>query len=575
MSDSHRNDGECSYSVNSEELSGEIDGYSCEKPDWKDADYCIWHTDSPDKPISELKASRAGEGERLDGAIINGIEFGNEISFSDCSLVNAQARDATFSEGINQRTDFRNADLRGTDFSSGNLVQAKFSGADLTRADFSNSSLNDVNFTNADLSQTDLSNANLREANLTNTDLSKTKLSGSRLEKADLSKADLSHRNLIGNKMVDADFSEASLRYTDFSKSNITRVNFSGSNLEDANLEEADASHSCFSGATLSRANCIGTDFEGGDLSAIEFTDGDATRAIFKDIVAEDAKFKRTIFTNGSFKRAKLNNADFEESNIQDANIKSAEAENVNLSFADLSRCIARDCSFKGANLENSNLTQADLRGTDLRRSLLYQVIVTDSRINNETKFGHKCRYETDPDTEIRFEENIERLQAAAWTYRRLESLYSSNSLAKQAYQNHIRKEEAKRAYYKEENQYLNYSISTINRWLTRHGEGLGNILVSSIFVILSWGALYPFAGGIRGDNGEIYRLHLCTCIGPEIGSSLLNSLYFSIATFTALGSNDYVPIGLTAKYLASFQSLLGALLVALFIFTLGRKVDR
>ncbi len=121
----------------------------------------------------------------------------------------------------------------------------------------------------------------------------------------------------------------------------------------------------------------------------------------------------------------------------------------------------------------------------------------------------------------------------------------------------------------------VSYLVSTLNRWLTRHGEGLSNILVSSVIVISLWTIMYPFAGGIQGSGGNTYNLELCLCLGPRVLEILNNSLYFSLASFSALGSSTYTPATLLTRYLATFQSLLGTLLIALFVFTLGRRVNR
>ncbi|MXV64428.1 hypothetical protein GS429_20625 [Natronorubrum sp. JWXQ-INN-674] len=566
---------ECSYSITEEELPGEVDGYNCKRPEWKETEYCIWHADVSDKPLDELKDARAETGERLDGAIINGVNFENEISFSDCSFINAQAVGATFSESVHQRVDFRNANLKESDFSSANLLQADFRDSNLSRSQLSDSTLNDTDFRGGNLEYADISNSNLRRSNLSSLNLSNTDLSGARLEKANLSNSSLTHRNLSKNNMAEVDLSGAKLRYTNLTDTNLTGANLSHSNLEDANLHNADVTQASFSEATLSKANCVDTNFEDADLSNVSFTDGDATRSNLKDVNANDSSFKRTIFDACCFERAKLQRVDFEEAVLKNANLQSAELEEAEFPFANLTKCNARNATFKNANLENANLGQADLRGSNLRFSLLYQVILDNSRINNETNFGLKCKYEIDPNTKIHFEEDVNRLQAAAWTYRQLESLYSANSLADQAHQYHIRKEESKRSYYREADNHLKFIISTINRWLTRHGEGLSNILIASAIVILGWAIIYPFAGGIEGEDGDIYKLQFCTCFDPETLEIFLHSIYFSISNFTTLGSNTYTAIGLYPKYLASLQALLGTLLVALFIFTLGRNVDR
>jgi voltage-gated potassium channel Kch len=51
-------------------------------------------------------------------------------------------------------------------------------------------------------------------------------------------------------------------------------------------------------------------------------------------------------------------------------------------------------------------------------------------------------------------------------------------------------------------------------------------------------------------------------------------NLYFSVVTFTTLGYGDIRPIGTTARFLAGLESFVGALMVALVVFVLGRRVS-
>jgi voltage-gated potassium channel Kch len=59
----------------------------------------------------------------------------------------------------------------------------------------------------------------------------------------------------------------------------------------------------------------------------------------------------------------------------------------------------------------------------------------------------------------------------------------------------------------------------------------------------------------------------------PEGITSIGHTLYFSLVTFTTLGYGDVQPIGTTARLLASIESFLGALLLALVVFVIGRRM--
>jgi len=54
-----------------------------------------------------------------------------------------------------------------------------------------------------------------------------------------------------------------------------------------------------------------------------------------------------------------------------------------------------------------------------------------------------------------------------------------------------------------------------------------------------------------------------------------LETLYFSIVTFTTLGFGDLAPKPGFFQLFASFEALLGAIFMAMFIFVFARKMIR
>lgn len=101
------------------------------------------------------------------------------------------------------------------------------------------------------------------------------------------------------------------------------------------------------------------------------------------------------------------------------------------------------------------------------------------------------------------------------------------------------------------------------------------HVVAWSIGVILACALAYSFAGGLVDAGGVISFSALPELTAATLGGLFLRSLYFSTVTFTTLGYGDYHPVGPTAKALAGAESLAGALLVALFVFVLGRRVAR
>ncbi|WP_226006604.1 pentapeptide repeat-containing protein [Natrinema salinisoli] len=115
--------------------------------------------------------------------------------------------------------------------------------------------------------------------------------------------------------------------------------------------------------------------------------------------------------------------------------------------------------------------------------------------------------------------------------------------------------------------------VNSFLEFTSGYGERLGVVVLYSLLTIINFGLIFPLAGGIT--NGED-RLSL-SVVGSNshnLVEVLWQNLYFSLVTFTTLG-NNYRPVGPIAQILTGIESLLGSFLLALLVFSLGRKVTR
>ncbi len=120
----------------------------------------------------------------------------------------------------------------------------------------------------------------------------------------------------------------------------------------------------------------------------------------------------------------------------------------------------------------------------------------------------------------------------------------------------------------------LSYLGHQINGIVSGHFERPWRVLGSSILLTLLCAVLYPAIGGIKiSGSDEIIRYSLSSGL-PGLIETFQQSLYFSSITITTLGYGDMFPVGTFARQLAGWEARLGSLLMALFIFVLGRRVS-
>lgn len=179
-------------------------------------------------------------------------------------------------------------------------------------------------------------------------------------------------------------------------------------------------------------------------------------------------------------------------------------------------------------------------------------------------------------------EDNIDLLDKAIWTYGELQTISRENKLNQQASEYYVRQHDAQRRQVWARGQYLRWMKAEGARWVMQYGEGIWNVVYTALVVIVASALLYPLSivGGLQdSSSGEVLTyttdgtLDLFSTTGLEnLLTIFLESLYFSVVTFTTLGYGDWNPLGY-AKGLAMAESLIGTFIASLLIYVLARRV--
>lgn len=126
----------------------------------------------------------------------------------------------------------------------------------------------------------------------------------------------------------------------------------------------------------------------------------------------------------------------------------------------------------------------------------------------------------------------------------------------------------------------LSYWFSVLQRSLFGYGERFLRVIMWSLAFVIGFAALNLLGGWIRPvtADGELGRpLAWWRFSGglPEGLYVVWESLYYSTLTFTALGFGDYRPVGTLGQLFTVAETTLGAVLLALLVFVLGRRAAR
>jgi len=291
-----------------------------------------------------------------------------------------------------------------------------------------------------------------------------------------------------------------------------------------------------------------GERLDGAQVPAVKLVEQDA----FRDCSLIGATFQSTVLRHSTFE-----NADLRESKFDHVDARDVDLSDVNLSGASVHGTDFRDADFTGARFD--------------------QAVISNTRVNRETTFGGTMEFDRELRDAESSEEYRKRAEAAVWTYREIHRLFIDNALPLQAREYYNREKDTRRRLAWKLGHYPQAIKAEASRWVTGYGMNPYRVIGTAAVVIVVCAFLFPLTGGIEettGDDTARWALGNLSGQLSYIRLVLVKSLYFSTITFTTLGYGDISPVGTTARAVAGIESLLGALLTALLVFVLSRRIS-
>lgn len=498
-----------------------------------------------------------------------GVDFSNSIC-SDADFHNASVKNGEIVDANVSGTRFTEANLRGTNFKDANLEDGFLDEADVSEGYFDKADLRDVsvrgmvcddtNFARTTLfsihgaEKSQFENAMIDGRQFTESDIFDLVESESleaffeTKQEADLAKVGLSDTDLSGLDLREVDLYQSDLSCSDLSNTNMHSIRLEGADLFRANLEHAELCETNLSEADLSNA-----DIDAADLSVANLKEANLTEA-----TVTNGDLSETVLTDADLGKADLENADLTDANLQSAGLQEANLEHTvfvrtNLFDVDLTGCEPHGATFTDVQINSDT----ELRSESIRQA--------NAEWWQRGPFlpARRCGYDpANADDENR--PDITQLGKAADTYQTFEKLARENARPSLQSEMFVLRQDMQRKRHWHTGEYNKWLFARTSRTIFKYGESLGRIAISAIVSIAIFGVIYNSFNLITATDGSFV-------------SSPIDALYFSTLTFTTLGLGDFKPVPTSelARVLVTTQAALGAIIIAIFVFVLGRRAAK
>lgn len=325
-------------------------------------------------------------------------------------------------------------------------------------------------------------------------------------------------------------------------------------------------------GAHLEGAYLVDASLKGAELSDVHFERAILASAHLEEACLGDAHLEEAELTSSHLEKADLRFAHLERSRLIVAHLEKAELSEAHLQEAvlieaNLEEAYLYSANLKGADLAYANLLgatlkNANLKGADLTDANLVGTYLEDAKFDSDTKLEHVnwrdyILPEEKRGEESKGEERGSWFGSAADNYRRLKTWYTEHGLYDVAGKLFYREMEARRkaqTWKKEPHLKL---WSWILKLLCGYGEKPQRVAISAAAIVFGLAAAYFFWGSFSS-------------------TSFWDTLYYSVASFTALGYGQWAPQPTGwAKGVGAAEAVIGVSMIALFLVTFTRKMIR
>lgn len=306
---------------------------------------------------------------------------------------------------------------------------------------------------------------------------------------------------------------------------------------------------------------------------------------IFKDCIFKNINFEECIFIGCDFIGCKFFNVKFKKSKFFDFKSKgtvyfySSNFENCIFERVNMKRNI-----FQLVKIKNTRFILSNLRNSIFDQNTIDSMYISDcdlksfSMINTYAKklefdddFLTKLNEDSFFDKFIINQNDKEQYINLSRIYKDIASKFESNRILGISGEYHYLYK------YSQKNTLNSFSKlkSQIFWSICGYGEKPIYCLITSFEIVLLFAIIYLFTGINVGGKQINYDLSIFFMLNKKIIIvDFLESLYFSLVTFTTVGYGDIIPTGISIV-LSSIEMILGVTMVGIWTATLARKITR
>ncbi len=306
------------------------------------------------------------------------------------------------------------------------------------------------------------------------------------------------------------------------------------------------------------RPDLAGEDLSEADLNGVNLGEADLSDAeLFQGNLA-DANLKMAVLRRADLSGAKLGGAALYKADLSNACLIEADLSRANLGAVDLGEADLRGVTFRGADLTGADLSNANLNMADLTDANLSRTNITGADLRSANLAGANLTGMKDG--------GFRQKKGRYYGIRGLDSCFGNPLFVRDA----------------KDQDYLDALEVAIEetpspilrRWkrfwfdawgLIDYGRSLGKLALGAFAVMMVFGLI----------------LHLDSVLGwrffniPPSADSPLTPYYFSVVTFTRLGSGGITPTHWVGEVVLVVERILGYVTLGLLLSILANKVAR